>query len=74
MDHTDLRNTHCFSIEELNVELREKLEEFNHRSFTRKEGYRFSAFEEEEKFALSPLPATPYRISEGRAIPYTKSE
>jgi len=59
-----LRNTHCFSIEELNEELRKKLEEFNHRPFTRKEGSRYSAFEEEEKFALSPLPDMPYKISE----------
>lgn len=28
-----LRNTHCFSIKELNEELRKKLEEFNHRPF-----------------------------------------
>ena len=28
------------------------------------EGSRFSAFEEEEKFALSPLPATAYKMSE----------
>ncbi|CAM5223335.1 IS21 family transposase ISPpu7 [Ureibacillus acetophenoni] len=61
-----LRNTHCFSIEELNEELRKKLEEFNHRPFTRKEGCRFSAFEEEEKFALSALPDMPYKISEWR--------
>jgi hypothetical protein len=50
-----LRNTHCFSIEELNEEVRKKLVEYNHRPFTRKKGCRFSAFEEEEKFALSPL-------------------
>lgn len=59
-----LRNTHCFSIEELNEELGKKLEKFNHRPFTRKEGTRYSAFEEEEKFALSPLPDMPYKISE----------
>ena len=59
-----LRNTHCFSIDELNDELRKKLEEFNHRPFTRKEGSRYSAYEEEEKFALSPLPDMPYKISE----------
>lgn len=58
-----LRNTHCFSIEELNEEIRKKLDEFNHRPFTKKNGCRFSAFEEEEKFALSPLPSTPYKIS-----------
>jgi transposase len=59
-----LRNAHCFSIEELNEESRKKLEEFNHRPFTRKDGSRYSTFEEEEKFALSPLPDMPYKISE----------
>jgi hypothetical protein len=44
--------------------LGKKLEEFNHRPFIRKEGSRYSAFEEEEKFALSPLPDMPYKISE----------
>ncbi|NRD78543.1 IS21 family transposase [Bacillus sp. BRMEA1] len=61
-----LRNTHCFSIEELNEEVRKKLDEFNHRPFTRKKGNRYSAFEEEEKYALSPLPDMPYKISEWR--------
>lgn len=61
-----LRHTQCFSLEELNEELWKKLEEFNRRPFTRKEGCRFSAFEEEEEFALSPLPSTPYQISEWR--------
>jgi len=59
-----LRNSHCFSLDELNKEVRVKLDEFNQRPFTRKEGCRFSAFEEEEKFALSPLPSTPYKMSE----------
>src|SRR5699024_4490020 len=61
-----LRNTHCFSIDELNEEVWMKLAEFNQRPFTRKEGSRLSAFEEEEKFALSPLPLAPYRMSEWR--------
>ncbi|GIN98428.1 hypothetical protein J6TS1_42980 [Siminovitchia terrae] len=30
--------------------------------FTRKKGCRWSVFEEEEKFALSPLPSVPYKI------------
>ncbi|TDQ31889.1 IS21 family transposase [Aureibacillus halotolerans] len=59
-----LRNTHCFSIDELNEEVWMKLDEFNQRPFTRKKGSRFFAFEEEEKFALSPLPITPYKMSE----------
>lgn len=59
-----LRNTHCFSIDELNKEVWAKLAEFNQRPFTRKKGCRLSAFEEEEKFALSPLPSMPYKMSE----------
>lgn len=59
-----LRNTQCFSIEELNEEVWKKLAEFNERPFTRKKGCRLSAFEEEEKFALSPLPSMPYKMSE----------
>lgn len=59
-----LRNTQCFSIDELNEEVWTKLEEFNQRPFTRKNGCRLSAFEEEEKFALSPLPIAPYKMSE----------
>lgn len=59
-----LRNTRSFSIDELNEEIRKKLDEFNKRPFTRKQGCRQSAFEEEEKFALSPLPSTPYKMSE----------
>jgi transposase len=59
-----LRNTQCFSIDELNEEVWRKLDEFNQRPFTRKKGCRWSAFEEEEKFALSPLPSVPYKMSE----------
>jgi len=59
-----LRNTQCFTIDELNEEIGVKLEEFNQRPFTRKKGCRWSAFQEEEKFALSPLPSTPYKMSE----------
>ncbi|WP_200809528.1 Mu transposase domain-containing protein [Virgibacillus dakarensis] len=61
-----LRNTQCFTIEEINQEIRKKLEEFNHRPFTKKEGSRWSAFIEEEKYALTPLPAKPYQMSEWR--------
>ena len=58
-----LRNTHCFTIEDLNREIRMKLNEFNERPFTKKPGSRISAFEEEEKFALNPLPLAPYKMS-----------
>ncbi|MFZ3580360.1 Mu transposase domain-containing protein, partial [Virgibacillus sp. DJP39] len=63
-----LRNIQCFSIDELNEEVWMKLEEFNQRPFTRKKGCRLSAFEEEEKFALSPLPITPYRMSKWNTV------
>lgn len=58
-----LRNTQCFSIDELNEAIEQKLADFNQRAFTRKQRNRLSAFETEEKFALSPLPATPYKLS-----------
>lgn len=61
-----LRNAQCFTLEEINQEIRKKLEELNHRPFTKREGSRWSAFKEEEKFALSPLPAKPYAMSEWR--------
>lgn len=61
-----LRNMKFFSIEELNKEIRRKLEDLNNRPFQNRKGSRWSAFLEEEKFALSPLPSTPYRMSEWR--------
>ncbi len=59
-----LRNIKCFSLEELNLEIFKKLDELNHRPFQNRPGSRWSAFLEEEKFALSPLPDTPYKLSE----------
>lgn len=44
-----LRNTHCFSIDELNKEIWKKLDGFNRRPFTRRKGSRLSAFEEKNK-------------------------
>lgn len=61
-----LRNMKFFSIEELNEEVSKKLDELNNRPFQNRKGSRWSAFLEEEKFALSPLPTTPYRLSEWR--------
>lgn len=61
-----LRNATCFSLEELNNEVWEKLDKLNHRAFQNRPGSRWSAFLEEEKFALSPLPNTPYKLSEWR--------
>ena len=59
-----LRHSTCFTLEEWNGVAKEKLEEFNHRPFTKREGSRWSAFLEEEKAYLSPLPPMPYQMSE----------
>ena len=55
-----LRNRKFFSFEELNIAIRDKMKEYNERPFQKKKGSRLSAFEEEEKGFLMPLPATPY--------------
>lgn len=59
-----MRNDRFFTIDEWNEEAARKLEEFNHRDFTKREGSRWSAFLEEEKQYLGPLPPTPYKMSE----------
>lgn len=61
-----LRNEVCFTLDELNEKVGQKLKDFNHRRFSKKDGTRFSVFEAEEKFALSPLPPKPYKMAEWR--------
>ena len=58
-----LRNQQFFSIKELNEAIHKKLTEYNTKSFQKKPGNRLSAFTEEEKFALIPLPASPYELA-----------
>jgi transposase len=58
-----LRNQKFFSFNELNEAIRDKLTEFNNRPFQKKKGSRLSAFEEEEKSFLMPLPASPYETA-----------
>lgn len=58
-----LRNQQFFSIEELNKAIQEKLAEYNEKPFQKKSGSRLSAFLEEEKFALLPLPASAYELA-----------
>ena len=55
-----LRNMKFFSMHELKTAVAEKLDEFNTKDFTKREGSRLSAFLNEEKPFLKPLPATPY--------------
>ena len=58
-----LRNEHFCSFESLNREIRKKLDEYNSRPFTAKEGNRGELFREEELPLLAPLPATPYELA-----------
>lgn len=58
-----LRNRIFFAFEELNKAIREKLEEFNTKPFQKKKGSRLTAFIEEEKDFLMPLPASPYETA-----------
>lgn len=58
-----LRNRKFFTYAELNEAIREKLKEFNEKPFQKKEGSRLSAFEEEEKPFLMPLPASRYETA-----------
>ena len=58
-----LRNEQFFSFSELNQAIRQKLEEFSHRPFHKKEGSRYEIFRYEELPLLAPLPA-PYELAE----------
>ncbi|KPU42712.1 integrase core domain protein [Oxobacter pfennigii] len=58
-----LRNRKFFSFEELNRAICEKLQEFNEKPFQKKKGSRLTAFEEEEKSFLMPLPAFSYETA-----------
>lgn len=55
-----LRNRKFFSFEEVKHAVAEKLEELNRYPFKKREGCRYSAFSEEEKSFMKPLPLTPY--------------
>jgi len=58
-----LRNQQFFSLSELNDMIREKLFDFNRKPFQKKQGSRFSVFQEEEKAFLLPLPQRPYELA-----------
>jgi transposase len=58
-----LRNQKFFSLPELNEAILDKLAVFNSKPFQKKTGSRLSAFLEEERYALQPLPASPYELA-----------
>jgi transposase len=60
-----LRHRKFFSLEELNVAIRELLEKLNHRPFRKKDGTRATVWEAIDKPALKPLPIEPFDLSEG---------
>jgi len=57
-----LRNRQFLSLAELNEAIKEKLHEFNHKPFQKKDGNRALMFENEKPF-LMPLPAYPFEMS-----------
>lgn len=59
-----LRNRTFFSLAELNRALREQLEAYNNRPFQKLDGSRRSLFDELDRPALKPLPATRYELAE----------
>lgn len=63
-----LRNEQFFSLSELNRAIRQKLEDFRHRPFQKKEGSRYEIFRDEELPLLAPLPATPYELAEWKQV------
>ncbi|KAA8675279.1 IS21 family transposase [Clostridium sp. HV4-5-A1G] len=58
-----LRNDKYFTIHELNEAIAKKLESFNARPFKQREGSRLTAFQNEEKSFLKPLPTSPYELA-----------
>lgn len=58
-----LRNEQFFSLKELNDAILLKLVEFNEKPFQKKQGSRKTAFLEEEKPFLMPLPTSPYELA-----------
>ena len=57
-----LRNQQFLSLDELNDAIQERLYEFNHKPFQKKNGSRASEFEDEKPFLLA-LPAQPFELS-----------
>ena len=57
-----IRNQQFLSLNELNIVIKQKLHDFNHKPFQKKDGNRAAAFAEERMF-LQPLPAKPYEYA-----------
>lgn len=58
-----LRNQHFFSLQEAKDAVKEKLEELNNKPFQKRPGSRRSAYEEEERAYMKPLPAVRFEFA-----------
>lgn len=59
-----LRNRKFFTLQEMNHAIRKTLDEFNQNAFQKREGSRYSVFQEEERPYLLPLPAFPFEFGQ----------
>jgi len=59
-----LRNQKFFTLQELNREIRIRLDAFNKKPFQKKEGSRYSVYLADEKPFLAQLPTTPYELAQ----------
>ncbi|MBE7073471.1 MAG: IS21 family transposase [Ruminococcaceae bacterium] len=57
-----LRDTVFYSFQSLSNAVEDKLYEFNHKEFNKRDGSRYSVFTQEELPVLSPLPEHPYEL------------
>jgi len=60
-----LRNERFYSLGELNAIIREKLDVYNNKPFQKKDGSRYTLFQQEKNFLL-PLPKHHFELSEWR--------
>jgi len=58
-----LRESLCFTLKELNKEIKKKLVEYNNKPFQRCEGSRHSVYLNEEKPLLLPLPTSDFAVA-----------
>src|SRR5437773_3703489 len=68
-----LRQSKFFSLEELNVAIRELLDKLNHRPFRKKDGSRATVWEAIDRPALKPLPMEPFDLSEWSRVGSTST-
>lgn len=59
-----LRNRQFFSIDEMNQSILKEMERFNHADFQKKDGSRYSVFQQEELPFMQPLPKFPFEFAQ----------